>query len=59
MRIEWGTSYPSRYADEPEVWELDQLRAREAEEWWRQAAGRFLVEAGLRVRRTSGVGFLQ
>lgn len=39
--IERVTPYPSRYAGEPEEWELKELEAAEEEQWERASAGKF------------------
>ena len=55
MNIEKVTPYPSRYADEPEAWELEALYAREEEEWKQQAAGKFWIRAELYWKKNLGV----
>ena len=45
--IERVTPYPSRYTEEPEEWELEELLAREEEQWERASAGKFWMRAEL------------
>ena len=45
--IEKVTPYPSRYTEEPEEWELQELLAQEEEQWERASAGKFWMRAEL------------
>lgn len=57
--IERVTPYPSRYTEEPEEWELQELLAREEEQWERASAGKFWMRAELcreeKVRKSLSV----
>ena len=43
--IEKVTAYPSRYALQPEEWEIEELNALEQEKWRETAAGKFRMRA--------------
>lgn len=52
--IEKVTPYPSRYTEEPEEWELEELLAQEEEQWERASAGKFWMRAELCREEKSG-----